>query len=80
MLQYLYRWGIAVSPHGDWHGKLLHENRQSPQLAREDKVKERPKLLQIVLHGRAWQDEPMGSAKLGRRKKYNTYVNADMLI
>lgn len=65
----LYGRGIAVSSHCDRHRKLLHEDGQRPQLAREDKVKQRPQLLQIVLHGRAWQDEPVWSAKLEKGKR-----------
>lgn len=47
---YLHGRGIAVSSHGNWHRELLHENRQCPQFSREDEVKKRPQLLQIVLH------------------------------
>ena len=73
---HLYRGGIAVAPHGDGHGELLHKDRQGAQLAGEDKVEQRPELLQVVLHGRPRQDEPVGGPELewmrGRREDTET--------
>ena len=56
--------GIAVAPHGDGHGELLHKDRQGAQLAGEDEVEQRPELLQVVLHGGPRQDEPVGGPEL----------------
>lgn len=68
-LQYLHGGGVAVSSHGDGDRELLHEDGQRPQLPGEDKVEQRPQLLQVVLHGRARQDEPVGSTKLERGER-----------
>ena len=74
---HLYRGGIAVAPHGDGHGELLHKDRQGAQLAGEDKVEQRPELLQVVLHGRPRQDEPVGGPELQRKRGGRGDTDAD---
>ena len=45
--------GIGVASESDGYRELLHEDREGPQFPGKHKVKERPQLLQVVLHRRA---------------------------
>ena len=71
--------GVGISPESDGHGELLHEDGQRPQFPGEDKVKQRPELSQVVLHGAPRQDDPVGSGKLGAERRLNreppTYIH-----
>jgi hypothetical protein len=44
--------------------ELLHEDRESAQLARVDEVKQAPELPQVVLQGRPRQDKAVGGVQL----------------
>ena len=63
--------GVGVSPESDGHGELLHVDRQRPQFPGEDKVKQRPELSQVVLHGAPRQDDPMRCGELGVERRLN---------
>eukprot|EP00966_Prymnesium_polylepis_P210782 4880974-Prymnesium_polylepis.1 len=51
---------VGIGTGGDGYRKLLLEGGQCAQLAREDKVEERPELRQPVLDGRAREDDAVG--------------------
>ena len=51
--------GVGVGARGDGQPELLLEGGQRAELAREDEVEERPELGELVLDGRAREDEPV---------------------
>eukprot|EP00053_Salpingoeca_punica_P017761 m.171721 g.171721 ORF g.171721 m.171721 type:complete len:340 (+) comp17281_c0_seq5:1797-2816(+) len=68
--------GVSVAAHSDGHLKLVAEERQRAEAAGVDEVKERPQLTQVVLHGRARQDQPVGRAQLlGRNRDLGVGVS-----
>eukprot|EP00962_Isochrysis_galbana_P060214 scaffold34409_cov112-Isochrysis_galbana.AAC.1 len=55
---------VCVGAHGNRDGEVLLKQGQRAQLAREDKVEQRPELGQLVLDGGAGQDEPVRCVEL----------------
>ena len=54
---------VRIAALHNGHREALHEGEQSAELAGKDKVKERPELAQVVLNGRAAENDAMRCAK-----------------
>ena len=55
--------GVRIPPDADRRHKLGIENRQRAKTPGEDKVEQRPELTEIVLHGRAGEDDAVDGAE-----------------
>ncbi len=58
--------------------ELLHENRESAQLARVDEIKQAPELPQVVLQGRPRQYEAVGGVQLLHRPCHLWYKTSGL--
>ena len=65
---YLHLGRVGIATLSDRYRKLLHKDGQSAKFTRKDKVKERPQLLEVVLHRGAGENEPVGRGKLLHRE------------